>query len=167
VNTTWLVTWLVAAVAACGGDTVHHLADGGADGNSGGSGSGTPEPCAITISSSALSGSTGSGTCTPTLVNNATIAVAFDAVASATDSGSGTIACQITPGVESQALDKAACTIEVDHVTSTNGILDEWDDSPADATVTMSLTDLAPVSGTLQLTLDDGSGSLMTVSGTF
>ncbi len=164
---------VLCLAAACGNSQpVHHLADSGTDGHGSSSGSGTPEPCAVAVTSTAVSGSTGSGsgTCTATLVNQATIALQFVAANGGANSADGGFACTITPGVIPQSLGfrtgTLGCTIEIDEDSTLNGILDSWDGT-ASSTIDIQLTDLSPVSGTISLVLEDGSGIQMTVDGTF
>ncbi len=164
---------LCTFVAACGNSGTSKLADsGGGDGGRIDPGSGVPEPCAIDVTSTPITGSTGSGSgsCTAPLVNNTTFAIDFVAADATDDSAMSEIACTITPSVVPQTLGfrqgTTGCTIEIDENKSGNGIVDSWDATAA-STVDIVLTDLAPVSGTIHLVIENEGSETLTVTGTF
>jgi hypothetical protein len=164
---------MLAVLAACGGS--NNKSEPDAPTGSGG-GSGVPMACAITVSSAQIMGSTNAsvgGTCTPSKVNNTTIAIDFMAMSDATDEALAEISCIITPNVVPQTLgirgsnDATGCHAEIDYM-NTNGSAtsDSWTDT-SNSTIDIVLTDIPTASGTISMTLYDSMNASMTVSGTF
>ena len=128
-------------------------------------------PCAITISSTEISGATMSmgGTCTPTLVNQTTIGIQFEVV-SGGDNALANIACSISPtaGVP-QTLHGRSGTAGCNVVVAYNaalGATDMWSDD-ATSTINVVVTDIPTASGTIDMTLYNSAHAPLTVGGTF
>lgn len=162
------IVCVLMTVLGCGSDGVRHTPDGGGSGSGGGSG--VPKPCAITLSSSEITGATSGsgGTCTPTLVNNTTIGVQF-VVASGGDSATGNLACTISPSGVPQTLHgrsgTAGCNIVIEY-NAALGATDMWADD-ASSTITVVVTDIPTASGTIDMTLYNSAHAPLTVGGTF
>ena len=142
--------WFVLIGLAACSSKVTPIAD--APGGGSGSGSGMIEPCAIMATSSMITGSTGStgGSCTPSLVNNTTIAIDWVATdSSGSNNATCEMSCTIMPGVVPQTLGfrsgTTGCNVEIDYHAANNGILDSWDGTASD-TIEVTVTDLATVS---------------------
>ena len=159
-----------------GVDSASHTGTGGggASGTGGGTGSGggVPMACAITVSSPQIQGSTMAspgGTCMPTLVNQTTIGIKFDAVDSNNNSALANIACSISPTGMPQTLHgrngTAGCNMVIEF-DAANGATDMWSDD-ASSTIDIVVTDISTASGTINATLHDSMGATMTVTGTF
>ncbi len=162
---------ILIGLAACSSNTVAHIPDA-----PGGGSGGMVEPCAIMASSSMITGNTGStgGSCTPSLVNNTTLAIDWVATdASGSNNATCEMSCTIMPGVVPQTLGfrtgTTGCNVEIDYHAANNGILDSWDGTASD-TIEVTVTDLATVSGTIHIAIADDSNdtsSAMSVTGTF
>jgi hypothetical protein len=161
------IAWVLCLVVACGGnDNSRHIADGNGSGS--GDGSGMPEPCNMMISSTKIT-TTATGTqCGQQLVNQTTFAINFSVTPDASNMAISEIACTITPGVVPQTLGNRSgtmgCNVEVDYYGATGD--DEWDNSSS-GTVTVTVTDLAPLGGTIDLSLSNAASEQLTVTGTF
>ena len=129
--------------------------------------------CAITVSSAQIQGSTSAslgGTCTPTLVNQTTIGIQFEAFDNSNDNAIGNISCTISPtaGVPQTLHGRsgtAGCNMVIEF-NAANGATDMWSDD-ASSTINIVVTDIPTASGTINATLYDGMSSSMTVTGTF
>jgi len=154
------------AMAACGNDQVHHLADSAVGGGDGG-GSAMPEPCNLMVASTEITVST-TTQCGQVLVNNTTVAIDFD-LFQGSDEVRSEIACTITPGVVPQTLTNrsgtSGCNVEVDY-NAANGGTQEWDNATPQS-VTITVTDLDPLGGMIDVMLSNASAGTLTVSGTY
>ena len=163
---------VLPALAACSGSGGQPAVKDAA-GSDTGSGSGVPMACAITVSSAKIQGSTSAslgGTCTPTLVNQTTIGIQFEAFDTSNDNAVANISCSISPtaGVPQTLHGRngtAGCNMVIEF-NAANGATDMWSDDTS-STIDIVVTDIPTASGTINATLYDSMSSSMTVTGTF
>ncbi|HEY3805494.1 MAG TPA: hypothetical protein VGL61_22955 [Kofleriaceae bacterium] len=168
--------WLAVCLVACGSS------NNGPDASSADStigGSGMTEPCAITVTSAPVTGSSGApgGDCMPTIDDStATIMINFEAVTDPlAQEAMGQIACMFTEGMLPQQLgfrpggsDSIGCAINVSSTDLAGSAASDAWAATAASQVDVTITDLVHVSGTLSIMLVDGSGANpMTIGGTF
>jgi hypothetical protein len=170
-------SWLVVClVVACGGS------NNGPDAPTFDStigGSGTVEPCAITVASTPITGSSGApgGDCMPTIDDtDITMNINFEAVTDPlAQEAMGQIACMFTENVIPQQLgyrgsgsDSVGCSVNVSFTDLAGSAASDAWTATAASQVNVTITDLVHVSGTLNIMLVDGSGANpMTIGGTF
>ena len=160
------IAWVVMMVAACGGnDNSRHIADGQGSGG----GSGMPEPCNMMITSSQITTPVTGTQCGQQLVNNTTVAINLSVTPDASNMVISQIACTIVPGVVPQTLGARSgtmgCNVELDWY-GPNGATDRWDNSMPN-TISVTVTDLDPIGGMIDMSLVDLANSPLTVTGTF
>lgn len=158
---------LCAAAACGGGDGSRHIVDGMGSGSGGGGG--MPEPCNMMITSSQITTPVTGTQCGQQVVDNTTIAINLSVTPDASNMVISEIACTIMPGVVPQTLGNRTgsmgCNVQVDYY-GPNGATDEWDNSTT-GTASVTVTDLDPLGGTIDVAMTNAANEQLTLTGTF